>query len=873
MKIQSIISIATSCLLLNACGGSEKYKSTNGSNDLDAQYIVKDKKSQTTTNDSIRKQNSAVKIAKDEISIVDDMIDFDVNKKINHELNGNDYKQDNKPVTLDNISAKSESFIEWDRNTISDKVGKIEFRSDIELLSPYGLKKIGNDLVTSERVTDIDGKNGFLVAASKYHNALNVIDYNTKTYKYNKFASFNVNYNKRKGGLAGGIMSNTNNDISMPNVEASAIVPPDISSGASSRSLKTSSFSRSLDESCNTYDVKNEQGLWEHTLNSANIDSSGSYVYALINPRVPEQFSSSASFGIFKTEIGYCGVNPYNAKSTLKVDSTNIGSIKLSNDDSKLLAYKKGGGVIVYNASDLSVKSSVSLRGVKSVDFAKNSSLVVALSCEDEFSGHVLSVYDTSSLIKLADKKIDFKADFVFGSNDKLVAVSKDSGIVKMYDFSLNELSHFKLGFKVLKAKISHNQKVLALGIAGVNEQTSVAFFSLTNSTLNNPSIKVTNGLDAMGFAGEDLFAYTPKSNPNSVQILKLSFDKNGGIDGGINEPNQNDQSSEENVVKFDEFKPLSLVASQKIYSKTSLIASFDDLLATYSYTSEDDKGLNILSLKSDTFDFKVGSSGDYDNLDQKHVYGLEFLSKTKMLVVDVNKHYPGMSIAYIQGLNNDGTLKKSDNSKLNPAYISHKRDLEAVKVSKNAQRFFTLGKHFTRHDYFVDVYKFVGQKYELDSSYKQKHMQSSKNTLAVDASGKNFYTLGSDKVYKNGDEVSVDVKGGVQIFYIKGLVIVARNDGKFYTFNDDLDENSKKVYEFKSKIVDVDYDGYRSAIFTNDGIYTFDTNGGILKQNKKYELNDIVNGYTKDGKIFAITNADYSVNSASSSTINYFKF
>lgn len=765
-------------------------------------------------------------------------------------------------ATYVDITTSKGSEISWDKKTVFDGIGKIEDRVDLAVVKGFGMTNFGNDLATSERVVNLHGKNNHLVATSKYHNALNVVDYDNGSYSYNKFASFKVNYITGLGGLApiGGASVGGSTDLNIGGGSSSGGV--DTSSGASSRSLSRALYE---DESCKSEDVKNPKNLWEHSLEDAKITSNGGYVYALVLPRFDiETYNKDATFGLFRTKVGYCGVNPYNAKSTNKVDSRGISKIELASDDSKLAVYGKADSqniLRVYNSTLTSVISAVNLDDLASFDFAFNDSFIVGAMPQTYTQKAKLIKLKASNLSQSEEKIIPFSADTILGADDKVIALSKTKRLIGLFDINLNMLKEIKVNFDIEKSAISPDGKYLALG----NKQ-SLHIYSLANKSITKLTSAQTDGLRALSFVNNSLLAYTPNTSANSVITLKLEAAQNGT------------QEVENETIQLEElgnFTTTSPSSSVDVFGKTKLVTSSVNKVLSYTQIAADDKGYNVFDISTNEFKFTEGSKSSVSKVYRDEILKAKMLGDDSFIVVTTNHNYPSFSSLYVQKILKDGKLTDGYNTtnNANNLYIGNYGTPLSAKIAKNSNTVFVAKKALVQNYMLVDIYSLNTDKFtakQLDIPLE--HLTTHENSIAPTDSGDDFYSFGKDKLYQHTTQKSVDVKNINGVFFATNLVFATTSDGKLYTFDKNL--SSKKAYKFDfGRIKDIGYSGSNIAIFAESGVFTLKVENGTLKADKRLSISSLVGGYVSENKIFAISNSPYNPNSPDISYIYHATF
>lgn len=760
------------------------------------------------------------------------------------------------------ITATTSSYLAWDKATIYDTIGRIEDYADLDVVKVYGMTNFGNSLSTSERVVSLDGKNNIVVAGSQYHNALNVINYNQGTYNYNKFASFRPNYSAQKGGLL-----STSSSGSSSSSGGSSSGGTDTSSGASGRSLTRA---LSSDESCSSayIDKYNSDSLWEHTLTDAKITSDGGYVYALVMPRFSvEEYSSNSTFGLFRTKVGYCGVNPYNASSTNRVDSRGISKIELSDNDKMLAAYGETDSqniLRVYNSTLTSVISAKNLDNLASFDFAFNDASIVGVISQTYTEQPKLVKYSTSNLSVQGEKTLPFSADTVLGTKDRVIVLSKSKALVASFDEDLNMLKEIKVDFVPTKTAISPNGTYLALG-----NDSSVHVYDINDSSITKLTTSSVNGLRALSFINNSLLAYTPKISANSVVTLKL--EKSTSKEESENNTTQVVETLEE----LGSFSSLSSVTSTNIYGTTKLVTSSGNRVLSYTQIASDDKGYNVFDVSLNTFKFTEGSKSSVDKFYRDEVMGMKLLSEDSFVVVSVNKNTPAFSTIYVQDVRSDGTLEDSHNITVvtDVITIGNYGTPQSAKIAKSSNYVFVTKKALVEKYYLVDIYKPNGKGYsKVQTDIPLEHLTTYINSVAPTDSGNDFYSVGSDKLIQNSTNKSVEVKNANGVFYGANLVLVTTSDGKLYTYDKDLE--SKKAYKFDlGNVKDMQTSGNSIVVFSENGVYVLDVQNGTLKANKSMSVSNLASGYVDGNRIFAISNSPYSSVSPNTSEIIYLTF
>lgn len=328
---------------------------------------------------------------------------------------------------LSKVTVSQYNKIDWNTETIADLVGAINDSTDANLVKTQG----------GERIVSLHGNGGYQVAASQYHNALTVINYNqSKQHQYEKFAAFRVNYNTGKGGTLVAPLRSSGGSVGGDS-SGGGSVGGGVSSGGSgvaqassasysSRSLNFASISKSITNQASNYtvntDPNNTKNLWEHLLEDAKITKDGNYVYALVRSKDESvKYPDESTYGFFRTKVGAHGVYPYNSNTTLRISSKDIKKFELSNSDNRVIVYgqvtndkgEKQNILRVLN-QDLTLIKAIEIDNVNDFTITANDRHIVASIKGSYLTKPKLVKYDSATLGNKKEVELPFDIDEVF---------------------------------------------------------------------------------------------------------------------------------------------------------------------------------------------------------------------------------------------------------------------------------------------------------------------------------------------------------------------------------------------------------------------------------------------------------------------------
>ncbi|MGP1560696.1 MAG: hypothetical protein ACTTIC_01240 [Helicobacteraceae bacterium] len=787
--------------------------------------------------------------------------------------------------------------ITWDRKTVFDNIGEIRLGED-NWYKPFGFSYFGNvlDLATTERVVSLSAKNNFIIAASAYHNALSVIDYasDEKEHKYTKFASFRINHNTKRGGLAisgsdgsGGIADLDGGSLGSGSNGGAHV---DSSSGASSRSVAK----QYADESCRSLDKENEKSLWEHKMDTARITADGRYVYALIKPRLDDAFNPRvATYGIFRAMTGYCGVNPHDAKSTNKIDSRGVELIELSRNDKMLAVYGKGkigadeiNTIRIYNNTLTKILATQRVDSVRSFDFAFGDTSIVGVTDSVLKMDENGSITQSPKIFKrsLPDLKryreanLPFLASTVLGTKDRAIAISNERGFVALFDANLKMLKEIKvqleIGERISHASVSPNGKYLALA-----RHKDLLIYETTGSDFIQVAGFATGRVRALTFVNDATIAYTPfgvikaklkdketkvESNVNSVVTLRLS--KLAPIQDDADDEVQ----SQAQILDLGEFAKDSITKTHGgkwLAGKTHFVSMLDDALLAFRELGEKEKGYSLLKPSGAGLEIADGSTAHTAIKlgDSNELVGFKLIDQSNFVTLE---KWKGLTRLYVKKIDGGRIVDVSEAAGATGIPYD-------VKFSKDGKRIFSVKKQLTdqwlapsakggKEIYLVDVYARNG--YSIDTLAKEipmDHMQTHENAIAINDDGSEIYSIGAGRLYKHhGDfkstePLSVSVRGAKGVFYANGLVFVTTDNGYFHTFSSNLDD--KKTYKFGKAIKDIQGATNYIVIAGERDIFALQNSGDLRAAKHISAPSPFVKIDVRGDKIFAVTvkNAD----------------
>ena len=444
----------------------------------------------------------------------------------------------NQTRVLTTINPTKYHSVDWNKETTSDIVGEIRDIKDEALVKLQG----------GERIVSLHGNGNYQVAASQYHNALTVINFNdsTKQHQYEKFAAFRVNGNTGQGGTATASTGSSGGDIG----GGTGGTGSSGSSGGSAQSLSTNLFTKMSVQSVNlktqatsnsdytvNTDPENTKGLWEHLLEDAKITKDGKYVYALVRSKNESvTFPDESTYGFFRTEVGPYGVYPYNSASTLRIHSKDIKKFELSNSDNRVIVYgqvtndkdEKQNILRVYD-QDLNLVKAIEIDNLSDFTITSNDTLVV---------GHIKGDYiNKPKLVKLNSATLEGKQEvelpfegsevFTYAHGTMALVASKDANKVALVNLESMKVEQEKtLDINAELFSMSTNGKYLA-----VASEDKINIYNLSTPELTfQASISVDianilgdehkdekNSINNLSFVGDTLLSYTQKQARNGV--------------------------------------------------------------------------------------------------------------------------------------------------------------------------------------------------------------------------------------------------------------------------------------------------------------------------------------------------------------------
>lgn len=746
------------------------------------------------------------------------------------------------------VAKKQDGGVSWDKQTVFDKIGKMADLADESFMKKFGMTKFGVDLQTAERIINLSANNNFLVAISKYHNALTVIDYAKEkpTFEYGKFASFRVNYSTGKGGLSNAYSSTTQGVDDLGDVDhggsdlgGGSVV--DVSSGGSSRSATITTS----DESCKSSPKNNHDNLWEHSLEDARITSNGKYVYALVLPRFSTTYSHKKStFGLFRAEVGYCGINPYNAKSTKQINSQGIKSFELSSNNQLIAIYGEKESEKTLRTRDASLNLIKSVKvdsDIVSLDFALDDSIIVASIKSDLLNKPKIMSFNAQNLQLSKEKKIPFTLDVVLGAKNKIVGVSKEKRKIVIFNSDLDEVDTLTLGFTISKIAISPNGSYIALG----NDE-AIYIYTVDKYIKKLVSAEI-DGLRAISFVDNKTIAYTPKLSANSVRLITIEKKTSDEIE----EP-------QEDLISLGEFSSFYSLSDNSIIGTTKLVASYGDRLMSYTRKSKDKEGFNVFDLSSNELEFTQGGSVKMRKITSNHdrIILAKMINAKTFVYVTTNDYMSGGGI-YVQNLLSNGEIEYDFSKEMERKTLTKSFETSlAAKISKDSKKIFIVRKHSVYKDYFVDIYSKDGEKYVSFKDVKMKHLSGHDNTIAPNDDGSYFYSINDKNLYKNsvdGIENKVGISNANGVYFGLDSVFVSTSNGKLYMLDKDL--SSKKAYSFGfANIKDIQFNDDKIVVFASNGVYILKKANGKLSAYKKMDVENLTNGYVQKNKIFAVS-------------------
>ncbi|MGP2655865.1 hypothetical protein ACOJTA_02380 [Malaciobacter sp. WC5094] len=487
-------------------------------------------------------------------------------------------------VVLNDVKIEKLDSKNWDNIVNTDLIGEIRDSVDQELVDKQG----------GEKIVSISGNSNFVVTASKYHNALNVVNYNESnpTYKYNKFAAFRVNY--EAGATGGTITTPVTSAPGGGTVGGGSTGGGDVISGGSarSRSINTSTFEVREVSSKSKFDTDNKKGLWEHLLESAEITENGEYVYALIRSKDESvSFPDESTYGLFKVKVETHGVLAYDNESTIRIPSKDIKKFKLSKTTNKVMVYgqvenDKDEKQNIFRVLDhnLNLLKAVEIDDLNDFTTTYDDRNIIASIKGSYTSNAKIVKYATDSLVKSAEVEVDFEIDniftFAYGtmaiatnkSLNKIVLINLETMKVeqeKQFDISANEFAVSQDG-KYLAVGSDDKINIYNLNTPAIALQNSI---EIDTTDIIDDDEDEKNIISHISFISNDKIAIKQKQVKNGFDIYKITDTKqamtvNKKLETALNTL---DKYSLNNGTDFD-----------KITRNMNLIPSYKDVNFTY---------------------------------------------------------------------------------------------------------------------------------------------------------------------------------------------------------------------------------------------------------------------------------------------------
>lgn len=485
--------------------------------------------------------------------------------------------------------------VDWEKETTSDLVGEIRDSFDADLVKSQG----------GERIVSLHGNGNYQVAASQYHNALTVINFNEtdKQHQYEKFAAFRT-YAAGQGGTA--TPSTGNSSGSAGGSTGGSTGGGSGSTGGSAAAIKMSVNSYGVqaldltaqatsgDYTVNT-DPNNTKKLWEHLLEDAKITKDGKYVYALIRSKDEStKFPDESTYGLFRTEVGPYGVYPYNASSTIKIHSKDIKKFELANSDSRVIVYgqvtndkdEKQNILRVYD-KDFNLIKAVEIDNIKDFTITSDDKLIVGQIAGDYINKPKLVKLNSMTLENKQEIELPLEASqvFTYAHGTMALAASKDANKVVLVNLESMKVEQEKtLDIDAQYFAMSKDGKYLAVAsedkINIYNLSTPELTFQasidvdITNLSKEEAKKDEKNTINNLSFVGNTILSYTQKQKQNAVVTYDI-------VDSKV--PMTMDNKLNTALATLDKYSVNNGYSFSEVKTKLNLIPSYKDVNFTWS--------------------------------------------------------------------------------------------------------------------------------------------------------------------------------------------------------------------------------------------------------------------------------------------------
>ncbi|QKJ22722.1 hypothetical protein [Poseidonibacter lekithochrous] len=512
-------------------------------------------------------------------------------------VSSNDISKQTRVLTTINPTKLHE--VNWENETTSDIVGEIRDSFDSDLVKAQG----------GERIVSLHGNGNYQVAASQYHNALTVIDFNQsdKQHQYEKFAAFRT-YAAGQGGTATPSTGNSSSSAGGSTGGNTGGGASGSSGGsASARSMSVNSFSAQVvqvsaqsktvttsDYTVNT-DPNNTKKLWEHLLEDAKITKDGKYVYALIRSKDESvKFPDESTYGLFRTEVGPYGVYPYNSSSTLRIHSKDIKKFELANSDNKVIIYgqvtndkdEKQNILRVYD-KDFNLIKALEIDNLKDFTITSNDNLIVGQISGDYINKPKLVKLNSLTLENKQEIELPLEASqiFTYAHGTMALTASKEHNKIVLVNLESMKIEQEKtLDIDAQYFAMSKNGKYLAVASEdkiniynlSTPELTFQASIEVDITNLSKEAAKKDekNTINNLSFVGDTILSYTQKQKQNAVVTYDI-------VDSKV--PMTMDNKLNTALATLDKYSVNNGYSFSEVKTKLNLIPSYKDVNFTWS--------------------------------------------------------------------------------------------------------------------------------------------------------------------------------------------------------------------------------------------------------------------------------------------------
>ena len=513
---------------------------------------------------------------------------------------------------------------------------------------------------------------------------------------------------------------------------------------------------------------------------------------------------------------------------------------------------------------------------------------------------------NTINLYNLLTPEITFQASLDVDTTSEKEDSSNDINKLSfvgdsMIAYTQEEKQNALTVYKIIKSK-----KVMS-----VDNKLKMALDTLNKYSINNSYdlSQVSQKLNLIPSYKDVNFTWSTSNLSTNINVTngEITRDTNVNVSGRLtvkaSTKFRNDISFAEKTFNLTILKDTSKFSSSanilssseesKLNGFTSQVISNSDSSTVITFTRSDSfyKGYNLFQLNNNKLSATQGNENSPSALLRDDLLNMTFKSDNQLIIVTVNKSYPGFSTIYLQDVNYDNTLEEGFNSKqLGGAYIGNNGTPLSAAFSADKTKVLITRQHFDfKHsDFYTDVYAISGYKVKKGQSIKLQSNVSynTKVSPAVNADGSIFYQIDKNNIYKfeNNKVSSLRVDNVTGVYYFNNRVYATNSNGLIISFNEDLDINSKEelfipsiknISKLEYKTVNSQDLLYAFADGEKAGIYVIEVDPSNIMKSDSYSLIKNTKGGTVSGDgshIFAYDNKTYVNSQAPSSSLYYIK-